>query len=751
MITSLKLKNVASYDAIGAEINTLKKVNYFFGFNGSGKSTIAKYLYALSQNNLEHFNSCYQDGYDSAKAEILVFDDKFIKRNFTENNSLQGIFSLNEKNAEIDKQIQNNSTFIDTNNNKISKSKDCVAEIIDTIKKDKDQLLDKCFEKRRTFATFAKIGLEHAKSKQNNYECIRQILSNDTPIKEDLDILSNTYKKLYEQELQIINTRIDINLFISIQETEEESNKLLNEIIVGKDDVPIGQMIKEFELKSWVEEGKDFLSQTGKTCPFCQNETIDDNFISQLNAYFDESYLRKKENLKSKKASFETKVQSLLNNIEEVSKEYNQQNCSTDILQNITTYLHNASAIFNSKIKAPNEKYVIDCLFVDNKNRAETINRNIDENNQFVQEKENSKKNLKSTISNYIAIECKDEIERAKKIERENSEKKEKEEKKIETLRTEIDRITEDNKILQGKTVNTKKAVTAINDMLKNSGFVGFSIEEKTIENNISQYYLKRTNSSKTDDIFSTLSEGEKKFISFLYFYQICLGRLDHDASNTKKKVIVIDDPVSSMDSQVLFIVSSLINSLIQKKSNANDQFNMSELEQVFILTHNFYFYKEISIRARPVCNNKIHYRIKKSSDNITSIELNRENSDILDDYRIMWKSITELKKQISEDKKNNIFLANTFRRILESYTNFIGLGHDSWASITIDDDKSSVEYLLKCAFISQINDDSHKITPFDSYYFQKIHNETPQKLFEVFESIFNKIGKDHYNMMIKQ
>ena len=38
MITSLLIKNVASYDASdGVEINDLKRVNFFFGFNGTGK------------------------------------------------------------------------------------------------------------------------------------------------------------------------------------------------------------------------------------------------------------------------------------------------------------------------------------------------------------------------------------------------------------------------------------------------------------------------------------------------------------------------------------------------------------------------------------------------------------------------------------------------------------------------------------------------------------------------------------------
>ena len=61
----------------------------------------------------------------------------------------------------------------------------------------------------------------------------------------------------------------------------------------------------------------------------------------------------------------------------------------------------------------------------------------------------------------------------------------------------------------------------------------------------------------------TTLSEGEITFITFLYFLQLAKGGVSEETVN-EERILVIDDPISSLDSSVLFIVSTLIKDLIK-------------------------------------------------------------------------------------------------------------------------------------------------------------------------------------------
>ena len=160
----------------------------------------------------------------------------------------------------------------------------------------------------------------------------------------------------------------------------------------------------------------------------------------------------------------------------------------------------------------------------------------------------------------------------------------------------------------------------------------------------------------------NTLSEGEETFITFLYFLQFAKGAVDI-SKVSEKKILVLDDPICSLDNTVLYIVSSLVKSLIKSIRNGD-----SDVEQLFVLTHNVFFHKEASFidRRTEECND-IHYWIINKNDSITNLTSYEKENPIKSSYELLWQ---ELKKS---DNSSHITIQNVMRRILENYFGILG------------------------------------------------------------------------------
>jgi len=747
MIRSLEINNIATYNP-NVSIDNLKKINFFFGYNGSGKSTIARYLYDLSLETTQQdskFGNCRQDGYDSNNHELLIFNDDFTKRNFIQNNTLKGVFSLNEINDDIDTQIKDIEKSIKDYQTREINKKNLKININNDRDKNEKELLDNCWKARDEFNTFTKLGIEN-KTKKNNLSKLKDYINKLENI-HTLEELSNQYQKLYEKELQNLNKNIDIKLYKRTRKLEINLKKLLSEVIVGNDDVDIANLINKLNSKNWIQEGKKYLNTTDNICPFCQKETIDDNFKNQLNEIFDETYTEKIKSIENIKIEYKSLINQFLTNISDIQKVFNPTNKVLDIYQNLEKLLKENIKTIEAKILNPNEKKTI--LSINSiKNDLSSINKDIKDNNKLYEALDENKKSFIEQTWVYMASRCKSDIELFEKKEKRYEQIIKKADEFINNFKNKVIEFKEKIEKLRKQTINTKEAVENINQVLQNSGFNGFEIDEKNIENNISQYYLKRVNSDDSE-VFETLSEGEKNFISFLYFYQLCIGTDNIAQNSSKQKIIVIDDPVSSLDSRVLFIVSTLIRNLMQRKANKPNsekkEFKNENIIQSFIFTHNLYFYKEVTFEQRLICTDINHYKIVKIN-NITKIE--QTNEKTFDDYSLMWESLKDIKTNLSNNKSMNIFIANTMRRIIESYVNFIGIGKNPWASLS-DEDIDNMNYDIKSAFISMINDESHKIGALDNIYYQRIINEEPTILFDIFKEIFDDIGIEHYNSMM--
>lgn len=166
--------------------------------------------------------------------------------------------------------------------------------------------------------------------------------------------------------------------------------------------------------------------------------------------------------------------------------------------------------------------------------------------------------------------------------------------KGIDVCKQQLDEL--DDRIVEaGRNITSvQPTVDEINRSLKSYGFTNFKIVPSPAQPNA--YQIQRMDGTLATN---TLSEGEETFISFLYFLQFAKGSVDI-SKVSNRKVLVLDDPICSLDSTVLYIVSPLVKGLIKDVRMGN-----SDVEQIFILTHNVFFHKKTAFidRRTEICN----------------------------------------------------------------------------------------------------------------------------------------------------
>lgn len=758
MISKITMKNVASYDATGVDIDTNKKINFFFGYNGSGKSTITRFLHDISLPSFERdsdFANCAQTGFNPTTETILVYNEDFRNDNFITKDEQRGIFSLNKTNAVIDSLIeQANDRVVELQRNLVS-SKARGEELEKKQTNKLKELEGIVFDKRNQFSTCKNATIPHGGSKKNFQTHIRSFLVHSETVKQLPELLQE-YNRVYANGLHNIPYIVDINAFNSLIMQEKAITDLLSEVIVGNKDVDIAALIDTLQMSSWVEQGLPYMEQSGKVCPFCQQHFEDKERLKhKFEQFFDNAYKTKIQDLHTKAEKYYRGIESQLNELNEIVKIFNPDNKVSSLIGDFQSLKEAFAQAIREKKSKPNEKLTISSLsaFVDRMNEIKEL---IITNNSDYSNLTMLQTRWLRDVQIFIAEESRAAIDRYENWKERSNQVLANNAFSQTSLQ---ERISYQLKLIDNYrklTVNTTDAVNNIKKILKNVGFDGFEILEKNDSGSSAPtYYLKRNGSSATH-VYKSLSEGEKTFISFLYFYQLCLGTDDLGLSS-KKKIIVIDDPVSSLDSKVMFVITTLIHQLARRKGDTSkpdrQEFFNPNIEQIFIFTHNFYFYREVSFERRPINTSWYHHIIEKTNS-VSKVSYSGHDCTIKNDYSTMWENLKRAKASLGTDKSQNVMIANTMRRVIDTYLDFVGI-KKSGATITWSALESftegSPEYIMGSAFLSFVNDDSHGLAALDDIYYDSIMKQDPAVIFTAFKALFKDIGAVHYEYMMNE
>ncbi|WQS52639.1 AAA family ATPase [Helicobacter pylori] len=735
-ISQIALKKVATFDENGASFKDLNSINFIYGANGSGKTTTSSFLKNLAENGIEDkFANSKIAWYNNESLKIEVYNKQFKEEQFR-NSQVKGIFTLGKKTNENLEKIEIKKESINKENEKKIKNEASLQVLTQKKEKEEKDFADMCWEKlyKKNEEDF-KETLEGFKRKEKFKEKILKEFENDKYNQSEIVGLEKLKEKIEivfgenQTELALLECNLTDFDFI-------ENHSIWEQKIVGSGDAAIADLIKKLSNEDWVAQGREYVKDNS-ICPFCQKETITEEFKKQLESYFDTSYQESTETIKKMKEDYTNKTDEVLERLDEIveTEQKNQQTkLNTEIFKRIIETLKskingNQQKMFD-KDKEMSRSFKLESTkneIKEIRDLIDTANQQIAKHNEIIKNIKNQKKTCVEQTWKFLVNEFKSDIQEYDKkrcglekgISNLNEEIRENQEK-IKKLENEI-------RELEKTMVSIRPIVNEINTLLERYGFTNFGLACTEDEKS---YRIQREDGQLVGE---TLSESEVTFITFLYYYHLTKGSLK-ESDISKNKVLVIDDPISSLDSNILFIVSVLVKELMKETMKEK-----TNIKQIIILTHNTYFYKNITYDLKRY-QGKYSFWIINKDNNISKIKSYKENP-IKNSYELLWQEV----KQAKENNASWVSLQNVMRRIIEYYFRILGgFEHNHNLSECFE----NIEEKQVCnSFISWFNDGSHGISDDLFVQSQDISIETYLK---VFENIFKITGHEaHYKMMM--
>lgn len=725
MIESISMQGVASFqNPTPVSLITNKQIVLFYGHNGTGKSTVARYLQDTTHSN---YSNCRYVLPNSLDYQILVYNTDFVEQNFSQD-SFEGVFTLGESNVTAEQAISN-----------------AEAEIVKLEeKRTKKQTLKGIHEDKKTTQikaiknTCFEIKKEHDKKDLDH--CLIGFKASaaafyDELLKTDLiEIPEYTFESLSTESKELNNKSAVAKTMIPnivLNLAQSESKSILNEVIVGSSDSYLAELVDKLKNSTWIDNGRVYINNAERKCPFCQ-QAINDELITNINNLFDVSYEEKKKKLKILLSGYkqeignfnETLSGTYYTTLNDIKFDLAKEKLSA-VLQANLTKLEQKVADPSVKINLKTTSDLVQAIndIINDKNASMRAF------NAKLSKKKDSLTAIKKKFWSLVrikydaAIKAHDTL--IESIDTDIKTVKIEEEDLTTAIQTQNEIITENRK----KITNIEMSVISINNQIKSIGLEGFELKQKTGESN--HYYLCRGVSSSGHDVYKSLSEGEKTLITYLYFLELCQGSVNSDSPTQKnKKIIVVDDPISSLSHNYIYEIGALTNKRLIKEE---------QYAQIILLTHSLYFLNEL-IKYLPRGNNPFNnkcnlFRVLKNT-NSSIIPMGRD--DIKNDYQSYWQII----KDAQSGSTNNIVLPNIMRNILEYYFSFVHKT-DALKAALDELEESNSEF---SPFFRFINRESHS----DSVNITDLGEIDSDRFIAKFKEVFIRTDfEEHYNKMM--
>lgn len=701
MITKLKtINNLAVFQNFNWDANIrdkgnnvvlFKPINIFYGRNYSGKTTLSRVIRALETGYISdkyenpQFEVCIKGIPDATQnnlsahcKKIRVFNEDFVKDNLRFiANSEETItpFAIIGGNTTIEAEIQSLINDLGSNEEEsesgfyleLKNATSTAKTAFQTFQTENNQLDQQLTVKALDRTT----GIKYRSDRFGDQNYTKAKLLSDIEI-----VLKTSFQPLTDQGVteksNLLNERANPDIpaitkpNIDIVTLDTKAKDLITKSISSSN--KIEQLLKDAIINRWVKEGRQIHKDKLEQCSFCGNEISEERWY-QLDSHFDEESTK-----------LETEIDALISEIE-------------TLIINVGKQLLINKNIFYSKFHPKLDKLIslkqdiIDNLIVELERIITKLKERKDDllnSKSYVAIVDNSKRfdwcwmifERFRTIANDYSSSLDSEQTEAKKLLRLREVNDFVANIQYTTVTARIkalkDTFDSNNLSKQATELKIQQQIVLIEDkerLMKDEEKGALKVNEY-LNNFFGHDFLTLQALEEADkkirfEIIRNgnkahhLSEGECSLIAFCYF----MAKLEDVETKNSKPIIWIDDPISSLDSNHIFFVYSLINAEIIAKQ---------EFEQIFISTHNLDFLKYL--KRLPSALNKSqseYFLISREKENSRIRLMPKYLKDYVTEFNFLFHQIYICSTTDADDEnQHNLFynFGNNTRKFLEAF-----------------------------------------------------------------------------------
>ena len=598
------------------DVETFKHINIIYGRNYSGKTTLSRILRAMETGKLSDkfenpsFRVSFSDGKEITQdilrnhdKVVRVFNEDFIRDNllFINNpdDNIETFAILGEDNIIIQKKIENLEAKLGSEEGEKTGLYAKQAERLTAHENAKSayKYAQKNLEKElKAKATDQNTGIKYDANRfgDQNY--------NINKLRNDIErVTSESYQLLSNEQMQLYNKQISerklssLPIFLAPELNFTSLAIKAKKLVIREisESNKIEELVKNAILNRWVKEGHEHHKDERDKCAFCGN-FISENRWQELEKHFDEEseLLEKEIDDLIERIEREKRIVQLALDINknlfysQFHNELDELKCKQD--DAIRQYIQSMDSLINQltdkKKEILNRKSFTEPnnvtseletfwrLYTKIQIRSNDATASLDERQRKAREQLRLKEVWDFCHTVRYSERC-SEIERLE-------EKKDKTGREKNSIDAEIHQIKENIRREKSELNDEEKGANKINEYLNEffgHEFLSIRITRKDrLEEDSNQTCFEVV---RDGNKAYHLSEGECNLLAFCYF----LAKLDDINTQNSKPIIWIDDPISSLDSNHIFFVYSLINTeiILTKK-----------FKQLFLSTHNLDFLK---------------------------------------------------------------------------------------------------------------------------------------------------------------